>query len=125
MRLTMRPRFTAGRAWMASAQRCTFSYSSTDRNSAAPYSQPLANPPYQGKIAMLGFACNAGGSGQHPVDAGARTVGNQRLVIVARRCRYLAGALGTAWTTSPARLELPITLRSPQRMRAWVAGPAL
>jgi 3-oxoacyl-[acyl-carrier protein] reductase len=33
-----------------------------------------------------GVACsaavrNAGGSGQHPVDAGARTVGNQRLVI--------------------------------------------
>jgi hypothetical protein len=37
---------------------------------------------------------------------------------------YFAGQepLGAAWTTSLARLEFPITLRSPQRMRVWVAG---
>src|SRR6476660_6838706 len=36
MRLTMRPRFTAGRFAIASVQRCTFLYSCTERNSPAP-----------------------------------------------------------------------------------------
>lgn len=36
VRLTLRPRITAGRAAMSSAQRLTFLYSCTDRNSPAP-----------------------------------------------------------------------------------------
>src|ERR1700730_6487993 len=52
VRLTMRPRFTAGRLAMASVQRCTFLYASTARNSPAPYSKPFAKLPYQGHTAM-------------------------------------------------------------------------
>ncbi|CLR19695.1 Uncharacterised protein [Mycobacterium tuberculosis] len=37
---------------MASAQRMTFLYSCTERNSAAPYCQPFTSPPYQGMTAM-------------------------------------------------------------------------
>src|SRR3954471_7893152 len=52
MRLTMRPRFTAGRLAIASVQRCTFLYSCTDRNSPAPYTRPFASAPYHGQVAM-------------------------------------------------------------------------
>src|SRR5208282_2104585 len=51
-RLTMRPRLTAGRSRSISAQRWTFLYSWTARNSAAPYWPNFASPPYQGKMAM-------------------------------------------------------------------------
>jgi hypothetical protein len=37
------------------------------------------------------------------------------LDLIGQRCRYLAGALGTAWTTSPARFEFPITPGRPKR----------
>src|SRR5207342_782345 len=46
VRLTMRPRLTAGRSSSMSAQRCTFLYSWTARNSAAPYWLNFASPPY-------------------------------------------------------------------------------
>src|SRR5882724_1543279 len=52
IRLTMRPRFTAGRFAIASVQRCTFLYSCTDRNSPAPYTRPFASAPYHGQVAM-------------------------------------------------------------------------
>jgi hypothetical protein len=31
------------------------------------------------------------------------------LDLIGQRCRYLAGTLGTAWTTSPARFEFLVT----------------
>jgi len=52
VRLTMRPRLTAGRAQICSVQRMTFLYSCTLRNSAPPYELNFTNPPYQGQIAM-------------------------------------------------------------------------
>src|SRR5262249_23884648 len=52
MRLTMRPRFTAGRLAIWSVQRCTFLYSCTDRNSPPPYSKPFASAPYHGHVTI-------------------------------------------------------------------------
>ncbi len=54
-RLTMRPRFTAVRAPMASVQRCTFLYSCTERNSAdVPYAPPLDERPVRGPDRHVG-----------------------------------------------------------------------
>src|SRR5205814_3314173 len=52
VRLTIRPRFTAGRACIWSVQRCTFLYSCTPRNSPPPYELNFTSPPYHGQIAI-------------------------------------------------------------------------